>query len=436
MKQWEQQDRQSHRLRRTTAWLFGAALIATCAPAMAQAVKFGGVVQEEVKRIINEPERWSTVRLRADWFATGKFGEDNKFRLALRADTDAASRLKKDYYPRRLDREQRFNLDVREAWLDIPISDFSLRVGRQYVNWGEAIGVFVADVVNARDLREFVAADMDQIRIGQWAIRGEWIGEDKQAELLWIPYPSYDNISVPGSDYYPVLPGSAGLTTVINDPERPRHRLANSNWGARAGFLSNGWDVSGFYYRSMDNQAAFARNIGSSTLTYTPRFGTRIWQTGATASKDLEFAVLKLETVYTHGREFSVNRNSDEDGLVRQNTFDWMAGLDIPVGDDTKLNLQAFQRVFLNRDIDLQHRKRENLASIQLIQPLGKFELTLLLVASLDESDFMFRPKLSYRLSKDSRVIFGADIFKGKSTGLFGQYDQKDRIYLTLRSNF
>ncbi|TAK90362.1 MAG: hypothetical protein EPO06_08785 [Burkholderiaceae bacterium] len=422
---------------RTTAWLLGSAMIAFCASAQAQSLKYGGVLQAEVKRIIDEPDRWSTMRLRGDGFVSGGFGDDNKFKLALRADTDYASRMKKDYYPRRLDQEQRFNLDVREAWVDLPHDDFSLRIGRQYINWGEAIGVFVADVVNARDLREFVAADLDQLRIGQWALRGEWTGDDKQAELLWIPYPSYDNISVPGSDYYPVLPSIPGLTTVIqDDPERPSHRLSNSNWGVRGGFLKNGWDVSGFYYNSLDRQVAFARTIGVSTLTYTPRVGTRIWQSGATATKDLDFAVLKLEGVYSHGHEFSVNRASDDDGLVQQNTFDWLAGLDVPVGDDTKINLQVFQRIILNRDSDLFDRQHQNLASIQLTQPYGKFEFVALLVHDLNRSDYMFRPKVTYRITKDTHLIFGADIFKGQPTGLFGQYDNKDRVYLTLRNHF
>jgi len=40
-----------------------------------------------------------------------------------------------------------------------------VRLGRQQIVWGEAIGTFVTDVVNPKDFREFVLPDFSELRI-------------------------------------------------------------------------------------------------------------------------------------------------------------------------------------------------------------------------------------------------------------------------------
>jgi hypothetical protein len=65
------------------------------------------------------------------------------------------------------------------------------------------VGLFFADVVSARDMREFILPEFDQMRIPQWAARAEYFADDYHAELLWIPVASYDNIGKPGAEFYP-----------------------------------------------------------------------------------------------------------------------------------------------------------------------------------------------------------------------------------------
>jgi hypothetical protein len=299
------------------------------------------------------------------------------------------------------------------------------------------VGVFVADVVNARDLREFLLPDLDQIRISQWAARLDWQGEDKSAELIWIPVPLYDRIGEPGGDYFPVLSTPSGLRIPANPTVKPRRTASNSNFGARAGFIKNGWDVAGFVYRSMDRETAFAPQLGGRFLSVTSTQGARITQVGSTVSKDLEYAVLKAETVYTHGKVLGSFSPTALNGLTQRNVVDWVVGLDIPIADsEARVNVQVIDRRVLDHDATVFDTKRQTFGSLQIVYPVGAWELSVLGIEGLGRNERLWRPKAVYKLAKNTRLTFGADFFQGKTSSLLGQFDANDRVYLRVKHSF
>jgi len=122
---------------------------------------------------------------------------------------------------------------------------------------------------------------------------------------------------------------------------------------------------------------------------------------------------------------------------VPQNTLDWVAGLDFTLPADTRLNLQLFQRLFFNHDPDIIPEKHENGFSVLLNGKLtNHVEAQALWIASLNRSDWLLRPSITWAMEKNLKLKFGADIFKGPQLGLFGQYDQKDRVYTEVRYSY
>ena len=71
---------------------------------------------------------------------------------------------------------------MRETYLDVSAGDWDFRLGRQQIVWGEMVGLFFADVVSAKDLREFVLPDFDYLRIPQWSVRTEYFKGDFHGE--------------------------------------------------------------------------------------------------------------------------------------------------------------------------------------------------------------------------------------------------------------
>ncbi len=392
-----------------------------------------GFSQLEIADNYSSPEHFSKAKLRTELSRTGQFNEHIKWKISGRFDYDAAYDLS-SFYPPAVRHDQRQQFFVRENYLDISAGNFDFRLGRQHVIWGEMVGLFFADVVSAKDLREFILPAFDILRIPQWAMRAEYSKNDIHAEVLWIPVPTLDEIGKPGADYYPgPLRGTA---TYLNE-DRSGRNVGNSNYGFRLSQLKNGWDMSGFYYHSLDASSTFYRVSGPTELpVFQPRHD-QIDQFGATVTKDFGSVVLKGELVYTDGRKFNVTRPTAMDGLVRQNTLDYALGLDFSLPAEARLNLQFFQRVFFAYDPDIFSDRVENGASVLLNGKVWRnIEAQALLIHSLNHNDWMFRPRLTWNLERNWRWALGADVLGGQPTGLFGRFEHNDRVYTELRYSF
>jgi hypothetical protein len=402
-----------------------------------QASAWTGFVLGEVARAFRDPAHWSKLRLRTELTRKGQFSEQVKWTIGGRFDYDAAYD-RSSFYPAAVREDQRYGFALRENYLDINAGDWEFRLGRQHVVWGEMVGLFFADVVSAKDLHEFILPELNMLRIPQWAARAEYFKDDNKIEFLWIPVPSFNEIGKPGAEFYPnPIHGPGG--TVVQGEDRPSRKLANSNYGLRLSALKNGWDVSGFYYHSVDAAQTFYRQViplPAPVFVYQPRHD-KIDQFGGTVAKDLGTVVLKGEAVYTSGRKYNVIRVNQPNGLVEQGTLDYAIGLDFNLPAETRLNLQFYQRIYTNHDPDTLQSKYESGVTILVNSKVGRnLEAEALLIHSLNRSDWLFRPRLSWAFERNWRLVVGADIFSGPPTGLFGQYDNKDRLYTEVRYSF
>lgn len=404
--------------------------------------KVAGFIQQETAYTYATPGHWSTAVLRAQVGTSGQVHSNLKWKATVRGEFDPVYAWT-DFYPDIVRNDQRLYGLIGETYVDTSVRGWDLRLGRQNVVWGEMVGLFFADVVTAKDLRQFILPSFDVIRIPQWAARGEYFFGDSHFEVLWIPYASFDRIGKPGAEFYPFQAAApAGFTNEFSGEQIPARSLANSNAGARFSTLANGWDVSAFYYRSVDSAATFYREIiptgpTSGTIRYTPRHD-RIWQAGGTVSKDVGDAmVLKAEAVYTSGRSFNVSRISQPGGVVQKDTVDYALGLDRTLEGDARMNVQVFQRVYLSHDSDMLQERLESGASFLLNKKFReRIEGEILWIQILNRWENLVRPRINWRPEPNLRVSFGVDIFSGPDTGVFGRFNGRDRIYVETRYDF
>ncbi|HEX5128032.1 MAG TPA: DUF1302 family protein [Rhodocyclaceae bacterium] len=397
--------------------------------------RFSGNLEFRATRSIDDPEHWSGLRLRTNLGAQGG-SSGLKWKLGIRADADAAYwGRNKNIYPPAVRDDQRTDVELRENYVDTTAGDWDLRLGKQFIVWGEMVGLFVADVVSPRDLRDFVSTDLEPIRRTQWAARAERFDGDWHNEAIWVPVQTYDNIGKPGSEFYPQLAPS-GTPYTVNEEERPKRDFDNGSFGLRSSVLKNGWDLSALAYVSRNVSPVFERQITPSGLVFTP-VHDRIRQFGGTFSKDVGGVIVHGEGVWSSGKRFTVTRLDDDDGLMRSGSFDYAFGADFTLPADSRLNAQIYQRVLTHHDDTMLVDKAETGASLLYnIQWHRNWEAQMLWATSLNRSEGWINPLLTWKPWQDTRLRLGADFFYGPPTGAFGSLDDKDRVYVEMQQTF
>ena len=396
-----------------------------------------GFVAETIAYTTADPSHWSRGVTRLQLSAEGGLGGYLKWKIGGRADVDPVI-WNSGFYLDAVKRDQRTDFFWRETYVDFSAGDWEFRLGAQNIVWGEVVGLFFADVVSARDQREFLLPSFDIIRQPQWAARAEYFLGDSKLELVWIPVPMFDNIGKPGADFYPAplpSPTPQAVADLFRDPLKPDRKLSNSNYGVRMGTLVDGWDMAGFYYRSFATSPTFYRNAAG---IFEPQYD-RIWQAGATLSKDLGNMVLRAEAVYAGGQNFAVTDLAAPRGVVARNTLDWIVSAEMPFESvDGRVNVQLFQRNYFGGSADQIAIDAGDFGASLLISAkiTPTIEPSLLWLQGIGGGGSLVRPRVNWYAARNLVLGVGVDIFGGDTNGLFGRFHNRDRAYLEVRYDF
>lgn len=418
-------------------------LAAACTPLAAaekdsggEAFRLSGFLAETVAYTTAEPTHWSRGVTRLQLSAEGRLGSA-KWKIGGRVDADPVIN-NSSFYLDRVKDDQKLDFFWRETYVDFSAGEWEFRLGAQNIVWGEVVGLFFADVVSARDLREYLLPGFDVIRLPQWAARGEYFFGDSKLELVWIPAPTFDNIGKPGSDFYPAplpSPTSQAVADRFRDPLKPGRKLSNSNYGLRLGTLVDGWDLAAYYYRSSATSPTFYRTAAG---IYEPQYD-RIWQVGSTLSKDLGRFVVRAEAVYAGGQRFSVNDPAAARGVVDRKTLDWIVSAETPFESvDGRVNVQLFKRHYFGGSADDIIIDAGDIGASLLVSAklTSSIEPSLQWIQGFGGAGAMIRPRVNWTAARNLVLAVGADIFTGNDNGLFGRYDNRDRVYLEARYDF
>jgi hypothetical protein len=402
--------------------------------------KVAGFLRSEIAYTYAEPGHWSLFQNMAQVSASGRLGGGVGWKVGARGFFDPVY-ADSDFYPDDVRDDQKLDGWVWETYLDFATGPLEWRVGRQHIIWGEVIAFFFADVVSSIDQRQFILEDFEYSRLPQWAARAEWFRGDFHAEAVWVPIMTYDEIGEPGSDFYPFEPESVpGFRNTIRSEDFPGNGIGKSGYGVRAGYLKGGWDGSLFFWSAPDRYPVFEREVTlapTPTIAYRP-IHERVHQVGGTLAKDLGPAVVKLEAVYTRDQLFETASVTEGDGLVRSDQLDWIGSLEFSFPEETRLNLQFGQSRVFDHEPGMLREDVTNAASVLLSTRVfhPKVEPELLWVTSLDETDWNLQARVTWEFQPNWRLIGGVDAFNGPRDGLFGRFDDKDRVYGEVRYDF
>lgn len=376
---------------------------------------------------------------------SGVLSDNFSYVLGSRFSYDAVFDLNNDYNDK-VENDQRTMADLRDAYVDFGFGNFDFRLGNQQVVWGQAVGLFFADIVNPKDLREFILPDLDQARIPIFAANMEYYSDNLYLQMIYIPFPEFNEFGQPGSEFdfsKNIYMGNSDM--VFNAPLEPANSFDNSEVGFRVATLTRGWDLSLFYLYDMYNFPINYRSISLNppeaqnpvTITYSPRY-ERMHRIGSTFSKDVMDAIFKGEFIYSSKMFLETFDVASPDGIEKSDTFEWLLGVDYTFSNRLESNFQLMQSIILDHQADMAQREIATSFSIWLKTGFfsDKIEPELFFVSSLNYRDGLLRPKVAWNAGDRLKFILGGDVFYGKSSDTFGMFDENDRVYLEILYSF
>jgi hypothetical protein len=396
-----------------------------------------GYLREEGAYRESQPQNLSLLRTTIFANLTGQMAEGITYRVSGRLYYDAVFDLTSQY-PEAVSDEEKRDAEFRDTYMDISKGNWDIRIGKQQIVWGEAIGTFIADVVNARDLRESVLPSFDFIRIPQWGTDVEYRRSDFHIEGIWLPTPVMDRVPRPGAEFAPALPVIPDYQIVFQHETQPSDSLKNGEFGGRISYLLAGWDLSAFYFRTWDKEPVYLRTIEPGVITLFPTH-PRITYDGFTFSKELSAVVLKGEMTYTEGKYFSTTDLFSPTGVVSKNTIQYLVGADHTFDNSLQLNLQMTQKIIQHYQDDLfMQNPRLTSVSARIERPFWNERLVPSFEAIVDfpYRDYLLRPAIGYKWASHWSIQTGFDLFGGSQDGPFGQFGHHDRVYTSIRYDF
>ena len=131
-------------------------------------------------------------------------------------------------------------------------------------------------------------------------------------------------------------------------------------------------------------------------------------------------------------------RQCGRHGVVRSGEFSYVLGLDYQGWRDWFVSAQLFQSVMTDHQQGVVRDHVDNTATALL---RGDFinetvQVEALLIHSLSQEDGVLQASVSYEWRSNIRFKFGADMFYGNVEGLFGQFQQQDRLSISVELGF
>jgi hypothetical protein len=338
---------------------------------------------------------------------------------------------------------QAASLTLRELYFDIPLSNSYLRLGKQQVVWGESDGIKVLDVVNPQSFREFILDDFEDSRIPLWMVNWELpLGDSANLQVLWIPDLNYDELAEAGTPYFVTSPQlvpdlSSSQSIQFLEPEKPDDIWQDGDWGLKLSSLVGNWDVSLQYLYQYGDAPVFYRYRGEDLSTVVAPAYERTHLVGSTFSNTFSDFTVRAELAYKSDT-FQISDNDVNDGIETSSEFSSVLGLDWQASSEVLLSAQWFYSFLLDYERSIVRDENEQIASLLFQSDFynGNWQLQALSLYSLNNKDMLFQFKLRYWLYSNMEIWIGSDMFRGTQRGLFGQFDEQDRVLMGFNYGF
>jgi len=321
------------------------------------------------------------------------------------------------------EKEQKIYSEIREWYWQKSISNFDIKIGRQINIWGRADKVNPTDVFTVKNMKVLTVEDEEQ-RVGLLSTMLTYHWDSSKLIALWQPewrFPVYPMRAIPGI-----------LIHEINPPN------ANKQFGLKWDYSNEGFDGSLSYFKGIsktpDIGPSLEPNIIPNMINVDLAYH-EIQMLGGDFAFNAENTAFRGEIAYTQTEDKKGNNP-----FIQNPQLFAVIGADRTIIENLNINLQilykhiyhfsTYQDPQLQSLIDIENRISQQQfendygwsfrPSYKLLNETLELETSFLSWEKNKES--VVRPKISYSLNDNSKLMIGGEFFHGPANSLLGSF--------------
>jgi len=334
-------------------------------------------------------------------------------------------------------------LELRELYLERDFRRAFLTLGKQQVVWGKADGIKLLDLVNPQSFREFILPPFDESRIPLWTVNLEIPVSPVTAQLLWVPDTTVHDLPEDGAPFEihssVLVPSNPlNLPLRLEHADRPKSFFKDGDAGLRLSGSARGWDLTfNYLYHYLDvpvPRRSVSVGPEGLSIVVTPEY-ERTHVIGMSFGNSFGAFTLRGEAAAFTDRYVATNDVFDADGIVRGEEYSYVLGLDwFGLGAETFVSAQLLQSIVPGLPALAVREELESIATFLLRREFADSAgvAQTMLLMDVARGDGLARGRVGYQLSNHVTVAVGIDWFFGQNSGIFGQFDDRDRIVLEI----
>ncbi len=331
--------------------------------------------------------------------------------------------------------DDRGDIEIREAFVNLARENWDIRIGRQIITWGTGDLVFINDVFPKDYEAFFSGRPMEYLKKGVDAIKTGLYPGFASFELVIIPFFEPDNL--PDPDRFWMFDPMKDITERIED--EPESSLENAELALRAYGGIYGFDASLYAYKGFYRTPSMLPLESDAGLKL---FYPELSVYGASAQGSALGGVLSIEAGYYDSKE----DNSGTDPFTPNSSTKLLLGYQRQIIEDMTMTVQYYGEYMHDyneykdslTDGFPAYPRLRNLTSLRMTYLLMHQDLTLNWFSnwSPSDEDYLLNLEARYNFSDNLWAAVGANIFGGESSTQFGSLDENDCVYTQARYGF
>ena len=357
---------------------------------------------------------------------------------------------------------------LREAYIsqdfffDKGISGINFKLGKLIYTWGSCDEVKPVDILNPQDLSYLFMKPLQERKYGLYSgmvtisitdsifLEGVFMPQFQENELssrVFVPEDIRDLEDLP-----------SGTAHLVNT-NYPKKNLSEMNYGARFGFSVYEIDTHVNYFWGYEHMPNYSSELDGLDY-YTRARYAKIQMFGLDFQRAVKWGIaVRGEFAYfERGKHFQLDRGagssvasmlsspfgrdllSGGNGLVEKDQIQYTAGFDVTdmFTDGLYFNLQFNQEIIVDYSEKIAKDEFCHLIiwTLEYSFLREKARVKLRGFYYINDSDIALNPEFRYNIGSNYEIAAGVWVIEGARHGAYGQFRDKDLVYISGKATF